>query len=73
MSIEEMVAEKLRSLPPRGQQEVLDFVEFLESKLHKSEAAGQSALDLAGDLVGSVEGGPGDLATNPDHLKSYGE
>ena len=32
MAIEELVLEKLRSLPPEKQQEVLDFAEFLESK-----------------------------------------
>ncbi len=30
MLIEELVLEKLRGLPPTQQQEVLDFVEFLE-------------------------------------------
>jgi hypothetical protein len=32
VSIEESVLEKLRALPPEKQQEVLDFVEFLEQK-----------------------------------------
>lgn len=31
-----------------------------------------SALALAGDLVGSVDG-PGDLTTNPAHLEGYGQ
>lgn len=30
MGIEQTVLEKLRSLPPEKQQEVLDFVEFLQ-------------------------------------------
>jgi metal-responsive CopG/Arc/MetJ family transcriptional regulator len=30
-----------------------------------------SALELAGDLVGGGEG-PGDLSTNPKHLKGFG-
>jgi hypothetical protein len=29
---------------------------------------GASALDLAGDLVGSLDGLPADLSTNPKHL-----
>lgn len=33
MKIEQMVLEKLRSLPLEKQQEVLDFVEFLEQKI----------------------------------------
>ena len=32
MSIEEAVVEKLRSLPPERQREVLDFVESLEQR-----------------------------------------
>ncbi len=33
MSIEEAVVEKLRTLPAERQQEVLDFVEFLEQRV----------------------------------------
>lgn len=33
---------------------------------------GPSVLDLAGDLVGRIGGGPGDLATNPAHLEDFG-
>ena len=73
MSVEESVLEKLRELPPERQREVLDFVEFLESKSQQRERVGVSALALAGELVGSVEGGTGDLATNPEHLKGYGK
>ena len=32
MSIEELVIEKLRRLPPDQKKEVLDFVEFLQEK-----------------------------------------
>ena len=32
----------------------------------------QSALELAGNLVGSVKGAPADLASNPRHLEDYG-
>ena len=75
MNIEEAVLEKLRELPPERQREVLDFVEFLEGKTQQrtNMCEGVSALDLAGELVGSVEGGPGDLATNPQHLNEYGK
>ncbi len=31
-----------------------------------------SFLDLAGDLIGCVEG-PGDLSHNPDHMKDFGK
>lgn len=42
--------------------------------LDASRASGPralSVLDVAGDLVGSVDG-PGDLSTNPDHMAGYG-
>lgn len=35
-------------------------------------ATGISCADLAGDLIGSVEG-PSDLATNPKYMKGYGQ
>jgi hypothetical protein len=31
-----------------------------------------SFLDLAGDLIASLNGGPGDLAHNQKHLEDYG-
>ena len=40
-------------------------MEFLGSKSQKFTSEGRSALDLAGALVGCLEGGPGDLTTNP--------
>lgn len=36
-----------------------------------SRINGVSCLDLAGDLIGSLEG-PADLATNPRHMHGYG-
>jgi Arc/MetJ-type ribon-helix-helix transcriptional regulator len=33
----------------------------------------QTALDLAGGLIGSVRGAPADLAANPDYLDDYGK
>lgn len=38
--IEQMIVEKLRSLPPKKQQEVLDFTEFL---CHKTELVNRRA------------------------------
>lgn len=76
MTIEESVIQKLRGLPPERQREVLDFVEFLETKAPLASKtrlpSKKSALELAEGLVGSLEGGPGDLATNREHMKDYG-
>lgn len=72
VTIEESVIQKLRGLPPERQREVLDFVEFLETKAPQASSPKMSALELAGSLLGSVEGGPGNLATDREHLKDYG-
>jgi hypothetical protein len=29
--------------------------------------------EMAGDLIGSVKGGPRDLSTNPKYMEGYGE
>jgi hypothetical protein len=45
----------------------------LEAYLSGEGGAGQgSVLDLAADLVGCVRG-PGDLSTNPKHMKDFGK
>ncbi len=77
MSIEQSVVEKLRVLPLNKQQEVLDFVEFLESKSngHPSAAKrweGMTALEAARKYVGTVEG-PEDLSTNPKYMEGFGK
>lgn len=44
----------------------------LEQMLNGTRAAKPlSALDLAGDLAGCLQG-PGDLSTNPKYLEGYG-
>ena len=77
MTIEESVIQKLRGLPPERQREVLNFVEFLETKalIPRNRVRvpfNRSALELAEGLVGSLEDGSGDLATNREHMKDYG-
>ena len=41
------------------------------SKMTAAKRKRPSILDLAGDLVGSLEG-PGDLSTNPKYLDDFG-
>jgi hypothetical protein len=77
MSIEQAVLEKLRTLPTNKQQEVLDFVEFLQTKaksekLIPSKESEISFLDAAREFIGCVEG-PGDLSTNPKYMEGYGK
>jgi len=79
MNIEQTVVEKLKTLPPEKQQEVLDFVEFLQSRTDRKESNSQeaesvvSALTLAQKLAGCLEGGPPDLSTNKNYMDGYGE
>lgn len=73
MSIEQIIVEKLRTLPIEKQQEALDFVEFLQAKTSKKEfseeqKAGMSALTLAQKWAGCLQGEPSDLSTNKNHL-----
>lgn len=44
--------------------------DLLSESLGRMRAAPRpSAADLAGDLIGCVQGGPADLATNPKYLE----
>lgn len=77
MTIEQAVLEKLRTLPTNKQQEVLDFIEFLQTKaesekLIPSEELEISFLNAAREFIGCVEG-PGDLSTNPNYMEGYGK
>lgn len=61
MTTEEKAIAALKALPPDKQQEVLNFIEFLQIKLQQpSEEV--SVLEAMGDLVGAVQG-PGNLST----------
>ncbi|MBE9226857.1 DUF2281 domain-containing protein [Phormidium sp. LEGE 05292] len=77
MSIEQLVIQKLQTLSPEKQQEVLDFVEFLQSKTLPDESSNQqlsesaSFLTLAQKWVGCVDA-PSDLSTNKKYLDGYG-
>jgi hypothetical protein len=77
MTIAQLIAEKLDTLPPEKQQEVLDFVEFLQAKFSSnlspvSDHQSVSFLEAASEFVGCLEG-PGDLSTNPKYMEGFGE
>jgi hypothetical protein len=77
MSIEQLVIQKLQTLSPEKQQEVLDFVEFLQSKTLPKESSNQqlsesaSFLTLGQKWVGCIDA-PSDLSTNKKYLDGYG-
>ena len=56
----------------RGTTQSKIIRDALEAHLADSSGKGQSCLDLARDLAGSVRGGPADLSSNKRHLKGYG-
>ncbi|TRU69488.1 MAG: DUF2281 domain-containing protein [Microcystis viridis Mv_BB_P_19951000_S69] len=73
MTNEKTILEKLHTLTPQQQQEVIDFIEFLQFKAQKTEITEEepiSAYESAKDLVGCVESGIGDLSYNKKYLES---
>ncbi|MEH2308908.1 DUF2281 domain-containing protein [Nostoc sp.] len=77
MNIIHTATEKMRSLPPEKQQEVLNFIEFLQSQIAQKNTNIEqiepiSFLEAAQQFAGCVDGGPGDLATNKQYLEGLG-
>jgi hypothetical protein len=77
IQLEQKILEGVRTLPETKQQEVLDFIESLKTRTPEPESTTQepepiSALTVAGDLVGCLEGGPADLSTNKKYLEGFG-
>jgi hypothetical protein len=83
--LSEQIIQTIEELPTEDQREVLDFAEFIWAKRQQSQAIksetnpasplGQAQLsffEVAKDSIGAGEG-PGDLSTNPDYLKDYGQ
>ncbi len=77
---EQMIIDEVKKLSPEKQQEVLNFIEFLQFKemqkqetlKDKEEEKQVSFLEAAKEFIGCVDGGPGDLATNKKYLEGYG-
>ena len=79
--IEEIIIYNLRNLSLEKQNEVLDFVMFLDSKERKErkkaaqkkfvhpDGTPMSALEAAKEFAGCLDGGPGDLSTNKKYLQ----
>lgn len=74
---EQTILDRIRNLSLQQQQEVLDFIEFLQFKARKPEIEEEkkepiSAYEAAKDFAGCVDGGPGDLSTNKKYLEGMG-
>jgi hypothetical protein len=74
MNTEQQLIEKWCNLSLDKQQQVLQFIEFLEFQTRSQSKlkTGLSALETAGNVVGSLEA-PKDLSTNKDYLKGFGQ
>lgn len=74
IGIDQIIAQKVKTLSPEKQQQVLDFVEFLlfksppKVKFKHPDGTPMSVFEAAGDLVGCVDGEPGDLTINKEYL-----
>lgn len=75
--ISEQILQTIELLPEEDQLQILDFVEFLQAKrqqakLVESKAAAKSFFETAQSFIGAGAG-PGDLSTNLDYMKGYGQ
>ena len=74
--LEEQVLEHLRTLPSNQQQEVLNFILFLSQQRKNTltaAAPSRSFASAAQHYIGSLDGGPSDLSTNPQYMEGFGE
>lgn len=74
---EQMMMDEFKKLSAEKQQEVIDFMQFLQFQAQKQEVQQEEAkpisfLEAAKDFIGCVDGGPGDLATNKKYLEKLG-
>lgn len=73
---EEVILEMIKTLPLQQQEEVINFIEFLQFKAQKQdsnplkeEKQPMSAYEAAKEFAGCLEGGPTDLSTNKKYLQ----
>jgi hypothetical protein len=74
ITVEQRIIELVRNLPLDKQKQILDFVEFICSQNKQkdtlnSEHKPVSALELAGNLIGSLDIG-GDISLKKHELKN---
>lgn len=74
--LSEQILQPVEALPIEDQQ-VLDFVEFLQAKrqqarMTETETGPRSFFEVAQASIGAGEG-PSDLSTNPDYMRGYGQ
>lgn len=77
--ISEQIQKEIEQLPEEAQNLLIDFLEILKKRYSKtvnhlkSSEQEMSFLEDAGEFVGALEGGPGDLGTNKTYLEDLGK
>ncbi len=71
---EQTILEQIKGLTEQQQQEVLNFIEFLQFKAQKQDLQEEekdpiSAYEAAKEFIGCVESGIGDLSYNKKYLQ----
>ena len=74
--LSKQILNAIDALPDMDQRQVLDFADFLRlrrsSSIELQTDSERSFFEVAGASIGAGEG-PGDLSTNAEYLKGYGE
>lgn len=78
INLDQIIAQKVKTLATEQQQQVLDFVDFLHSRTSKTESFHQkedelSFLDATKEFAGCLDGEPSDLSTNKKYLEDLGK
>ncbi|MDJ0846291.1 DUF2281 domain-containing protein [Crocosphaera sp.] len=74
MKISEIASEKIAKLPVDKQQQVLDFIEFIQSKIEPETIdENVSFLEAAKDFAGCLDNKITDLSHNQQYMEGYGE
>jgi len=69
---EQLMLKEFKNLSAVQQQEVIDFIQFLQYKAAQKDAGEKnqiSAYDVAQQWAGCVDSGLGDLSTNKTYLE----
>lgn len=72
---EQLMIDEFQKLSTNQQQEVIDFIQFLQYKSQKKaeETRPISAYEAAQQWAGCVDSGLGDLSTNKAYLEGFGK
>ncbi len=78
LNVSQKINKIIKTFPLSKQQEVLNFVEFLQTKLKQKkeeqvEQKNVSFLDATREFAGCLDGGPKDLSTNKKYLEDLGK